>query len=117
MKMPAQLKPMLYGAAIGAAVLAIVGFSWGGWMTNSKAATLAREQASAAVIAALAPICVANFRHAKDTTTQLAALKKASSWERGGIVEKAGWAKMPGIESTDSDMARACATQILADKT
>lgn len=117
MEMPAQLKPMLYGAALGAAALAVVGFSWGGWVTGSKAEVLAKQKASAAVVAALAPICVANFRRDKDAAAQLAALRKANSWEQGGIVEKAGWARMPGIESTDSDMARACATQILADKT
>jgi len=117
MELSEKLQPMLTGAALGAAALAIIGFSWGGWVTSSTAQSQASKQASTAVVAALAPICVANFRSDKDAATQLVALKKASTWEQGGIVEKAGWAKMPGLASPDSDMARACATLILADKT
>ena len=33
MNVPSYLKPALTGAVIGAAALAIVGFSWGGWVT------------------------------------------------------------------------------------
>jgi alpha/beta superfamily hydrolase len=117
MEMPAQLRPTLIGAAFGAATLAIIGFTWGGWVTSSTAEAQARMQASIAVVAALAPICVANFRQDKDAATQLASLKKARSWEQGGIVEKAGWAKIPGVASVDSDVARICAEQILANKT
>lgn len=117
MEVPAQLKPMLSGAVFGAVALAIVGFTWGGWVTGGTAQAQARKEAATAVVAALAPICVANFRNDKESATQLVALRKASSWEQGGIVEKAGWAKMPGLTSPDSDMFRACATQILAEKT
>ena len=54
MKTPEWLKPALYGAAAGAAVLAINGFSWGGWVTGSKA----QEMAADAAVAALVPICI-----------------------------------------------------------
>jgi alpha/beta superfamily hydrolase len=116
MEIPVQLKTMLAGAAAGAFALAIVGFTWGGWVTKRTADTMARRQASLAVIEALAPICVANFRRDKDYAAELAALKKASSWEQGGIVKKAGWAKIPGIESEDTDVAGKCAALILAGK-
>jgi len=43
----------LWSAAGGAAVLAIVGFTWGGWVTGGGAA----RQADAAVSTALLPIC------------------------------------------------------------
>jgi hypothetical protein len=43
----------LWGAAAGAVVLAIVGFTWGGWFTSSGAA----KQAEAAVLTALIPVC------------------------------------------------------------
>lgn len=117
MEMLKNLQPMFTGAVLGAVALAIIGFGWGGWVTSSTAQSQASKQVSTAVVAALAPICVANFRIDKDAAAQLIALKKANSWEQGGIVEKAGWAKIPGLASPDSDMARACATLILADKT
>ena len=41
------------------------------------------------------------------------ALVKNSSWERGNMVEKSGYATMPGSKTSDSDVARACA-EILA---
>ncbi len=37
MNIPIETKPALWGAAGGAVVLAIVGFSWGGWVTSSTA--------------------------------------------------------------------------------
>jgi alpha/beta superfamily hydrolase len=43
----------LWGAAAGAVALAVVGFSWGGWVTGSTA----RAQADAAVWSALLPVC------------------------------------------------------------
>lgn len=116
MNIPAETKPALWGAACGAAALALLGFTWGGWMTASSAATLASQRASAAVVTALAPICADNFRRDQDTTARLADLKKVSSWEQAGFIEKGGWAKMPGIETADTTMTRACAALILSDK-
>jgi len=117
MKMPTELKPALMGAVGGAIVVAILGFTWGGWVTSGSAERLAKSRASEAVIGALAPICVANFRLDKESAAQLVALKKARSWEQASFVDKGGWAKMPGIASTDSAMSRACAEMILAEKT
>ena len=37
MELPKWLMPGVYGAGVGAVALAIVGFSWGGWVTASKA--------------------------------------------------------------------------------
>ncbi|MGE0853801.1 MAG: hypothetical protein AB7O44_30010 [Hyphomicrobiaceae bacterium] len=44
----------LWGAAAGAGALAILGFTWGGWVTASTAA----QQANAAVRTAMIPFCV-----------------------------------------------------------
>jgi alpha/beta superfamily hydrolase len=117
MKLPANLKPVLQGAAGGAIGMAILGFTWGGWVTGSAAEALAAQKLSAAVIASLAPICHENFRRGKDSAAQLIELKKASSWEQATLVEKGGWATMAGTATVDSSMARACAALIIADKT
>lgn len=116
MNMPTEVKPALWGAAGGAVALAILGFTWGGWMTASSATSLANQRASEAVVTALAPICADNFRRDEDTAARLVELKKVSTWDQARFIEKGGWAKMPGIESADSTMARACATLILSNK-
>src|SRR6266404_4946401 len=104
-----SLKPALWGAIGGAAVLAILGFTWGGWVTGGSAQRSAESQASSAVVAALAPICLVQFQQKSDNVLQLAALKKISSYDQTSFVEKAGWATMPGSTAPTSGVARACA--------
>ncbi len=53
MEFPSEIKPALWGAAGGAILLAIVGFTWGGWMTTSAANKLADQRADVAVVAIL----------------------------------------------------------------
>lgn len=112
-KLPAQTQPFLWGTAAGAIALAIVGFSWGGWVTGATAQALAGGRAEAAVVSALAPICVAQFRKSADAAASLAALKGVSSWEQGDYVVKRGWATMPGDAAKPNyDVASACAAAI-----
>ncbi|MCL4766656.1 MAG: hypothetical protein KJZ80_10520 [Hyphomicrobiaceae bacterium] len=112
MEIPAQMKPLCWGAVGGAAALALIGFNWGGWVTAGTADAMAKQRADAAVVTALAPICVENFRRETDAAAQQAALKKASSWQQGTLVEKAGWATMPGKDTPNTGVARACAEMI-----
>ena len=77
MKIPVATKPALWGIAGGAIAMAIVGFSWGGWVTGSRAEADATQRANSAVVVALAPVCVEKFKHATDVAANLAALKKA----------------------------------------
>jgi len=111
MRMPIETKPVLWGAVGGAIALGLIGFNWGGWVTGGKAESSAVLRANAAVVVALAPICVDKFRHADDTTTRLAALRKLDSWLQGDYVEKGGWATLPGASPPDqvSAVAKACA--------
>jgi len=109
MKFPAEMKPALWGAAGGAIALAIIGFSWGGWVTGGTAEKTAKQRVDTAVVAALTPVCVGKFQAGADASVHFAALKKISSWEQGSYVEKGGWANMPGGTTVNSDLARACA--------
>jgi pimeloyl-ACP methyl ester carboxylesterase len=105
-KLPVQTAPFLWGAAAGAITLAIVGFNWGGWVTGSTAA----KAADAAMVAALAPICVAQFRLEANAPARLAAFKEVKSWEQGDHVGKSGWATMPGSSGEPNrQVAMACA--------
>ena len=85
-------------------------------MTTSASQTLVKEKVSTAVVAALAPICVENFKRGKDATAQLVELKKAKSWEQGEFVSKGGWAAMPGTDVVDTAMANSCAERLVAAK-
>jgi len=116
MNLPIETKPALWGLAGGAAALAIVGFTWGGWMTGAKAEAAATQRSGAAVVAALAPICVDNFRRAGDATANLVALKKVESWSQGDYVEKGGWAKTSSTIPPEqvSAVAKACAGLLTA---
>ena len=111
MKIPVQTKPAVWGIAGGAIAMAIVGFTWGGWVTGGKAEADATQRANAAVVVALAPLCVDKFQHAAGVAANLAALKKADSWSQGDIVEKGGWATLPGSNSPQqvTAVANACA--------
>jgi hypothetical protein len=111
MKLPIETIPAFWGVVGGAVALAIVGFTWGGWVTGAKAEAQAMQRADAAVVAALAPICVEKFRSTADVSDNLAELKKIDSWSRGDFVEKGGWATVPGPGSPEqvSAVAKACA--------
>lgn len=91
--------------------MAIVGFAWGGWVTGGKAETEATQRANAAVVAALAPVCVERFQRAANASDNLTALKKVDTWSQGEFVEKGGWAVVPGSKPYEqvSAVARACA--------
>ena len=116
MDMPINLKPLLIVSAIGAAATLMLGFTWGGLVTASKAEANAQARADTAVVAALAPICVANYRQSADAQAQFIALEKVDTWKLASFVEEAGWAKMPGSESINTTMARTCAEMILKEQ-
>lgn len=108
MKLPAWLSPALYGAVAGAIVLAIVGFSWGGWVTGSTASEMSENAAETAVVESLTPYCVRLSQQDPNAKAVLAEMKAASNYNRRGIVEKAGWATPLGKEEPNRDLARAC---------
>jgi hypothetical protein len=114
MQTPEWLKPGIYGAACGAAALAIAGFSWGGWVTGGTARTMAADQSQAAVVAALSLICVDQSKRDPQLAERVEAIKAASSWNRGDLVMKNGWATMPGTTEANSQVARDCASKLSA---
>jgi len=108
-KIPVETKPALWGAFFGALALAIVGFTWGGWLTPKAAQEQASEYAAAAVVAALAPICADKFRQNANAAANMAELKKIDAWQQGSFVKKGGWATFAGSDKPDTDVADACA--------
>lgn len=99
----------------GAIALAIAGFTWGGWVSGSTAERLALARGDAATVAALTPICVAQFQTDPKAAASLATLKGKKSWEQADFVRHGGWAKMPGATSDPSaEVATACAAALLS---
>ena len=104
------LKPAVLGAVAGGILTALVGFNWGGWVSGSTAEKMANQQSTAAVTAALLPVCVSQSKADPEATAKTAQLGALSSWyERRDFVMKAGWATMPAAPSPNSDLAAACA--------
>ena len=64
--LPANTSAYLWGAFGGAVIVAVVGFSWGGWTTAGTAQRNASTAAHDAVVAVLAPICVDRFQGQTD---------------------------------------------------
>ena len=110
-----SLKRILLGAAIGAVVTVVVGFHSLGWMREGTAKEMAKQSAAAAVVEALAPICVDKFRHAADAEKNKVELMKASSSNQAVFIEKGGWATLPGGSSaSNAAVAQACVKLLTA---
>ena len=112
MKKYPSLKPGIWGAVIGAAAISVVGFSTFGWTLGSTAELMATERAQTAVVGVLAPICVEKFQHQADASAKLIEFNKVSSWNRRSVIEKGGWATMPGTDTPNSAVASACAERL-----
>ena len=101
----AKVKYGVWGLICGAVLAMIIGFAWGGRTTRSTT----QKMGEAAVLAARAAICVAQFMKDPNHQEQLQALAKVSSYQRSTFIEKGGWDKMPGEEKAGYTVARACA--------
>jgi len=100
-----KVKFGVWGLIIGAVIVMIIGFWWGGWMTGGTAQKMTDE----AVLASQAAICVAQFMKQANYEEKLKELEKVESWKRSEFIEKGGWDKMPGQEKAGSYVAQACA--------
>ena len=104
-EMKGKAKFGVWGLIIGAIVVMTIGFTWGGWTTQSTAQKMSDE----AVLASQAAICVAQFMKQPNHEEKLKELGKVESWKRSEFIEKGGWDKMPGQEKAGSSVSQACA--------
>ena len=104
-----SLRRLLQGAALGIAATLVVGFYWGGWMTARSAQDMARTRADAALVSALAPICVDKFRASTNVIANTDELKKTTSFMQGSFIARGGWATTIGSSEPNSAVADACA--------
>jgi hypothetical protein len=107
-------KRLLQGMAVGAIATMVIGFNWGGWTLGSTAKDMVQKGAHAAIVEALAPICVDRFQRAAEAPANLVELKKVSTWQQDTFIEKGGWATFPGMTSPERGVAQACANLLAA---
>ncbi len=107
-----DIKPFMWGIAVGAIVLLIVIFSAGWVVTSGSAKAQAATVAADAVIERLAPISIVQFNQDPNKEAKLKEMKALDSWKRSDFVVAQGWAKMPGEKESDSGVARECARLI-----
>ena len=100
-----KVKYGVWGLILGAGAATIIGFNWGGWTTRGSS----QQMTDAALLAARAAICVAQFNRGPNEQQRLKDLKEVKSWDRATAIEKGGWDKMPGEEKANDAVARACA--------
>jgi hypothetical protein len=112
MKLPAQTKPALWGAAAGAVAMMILGFGSMGWKTGSSAAQMAKTEASEAVVAAMVPFCVAKAKQDTDAGPMAKFRAESSSYARTQLVQTAGWATLGGATTPDYALASACSDRL-----
>jgi hypothetical protein len=113
MQVPVSIKPAIWGAVFGAVGITIVGFSWLGWTLGHTTTRLVAEGRESAVIAALTPFCVSSYLKQPDAAKQLALLRAdTSSYTQRDLIEKAGFATMPGNTEPSSGLAAACAVAL-----
>ncbi len=95
------------------AVVLIVGFTWGGWMTEGGAEKQAQAMAKDAVIERLAPICVAQFNLDPDNALKLSEFNELTSSQQPRFVREQGWATLSGETEPDRQVANACAKLLM----
>jgi len=107
-----DIKPFVWGLAVGMVVLMIVAFSAGWVVTSGTADSQAKQISTSAVLDRLVPISIAQFMKDPNKAERLTEMKAADHWKRGEFVQKQGWATMPGEKAPDSGVADECARRL-----
>ena len=108
MTFPEWTKPGIYGAAVGAIAISILGFSWGGWTTAGSAEEMAQDHAADEVTLAMVPVCLNMSEADPERLAKLALIQEASGFSRSRVMMETGWATLPGTEKPSRDLAQAC---------
>jgi hypothetical protein len=81
-------------------------------VTGGKAHELAAQQSRTELVAALTAICLDQSKRDPQLAERLAVLKTTTSWSRGDLVMKNGWATMPGTADANPQVAHKCAEKL-----
>jgi Flp pilus assembly protein protease CpaA len=103
----AAVKPACWGAVGGAMALAIIGFTWGGWVTGGTAKNMASAAATNGQQSVLVPLCVAQFM---TTDGAVSKIKETPTYNHDDIVRE--FVKKVVDTPMDYSLARACAAAV-----
>ena len=103
---------LFWACAACVAATAIVGFNWGGWVTQGTAAKMVAKSAESARAEMAADLCVDRFGRGADASEQLAKLRGSDTWKRASLVEDGGWVTLPGTEKPVLGAASLCAEKL-----
>jgi hypothetical protein len=103
----AAVKPACWGAVGGAIALAIIGFTWGGWVTGGTAKNMVSVATTNGQQSILVPLCVAQFMATDGAVTKI---KATPSYNHDDIVRE--FVKTVVDTPVDYSLARACAAAI-----
>jgi hypothetical protein len=103
----AAVKPACWGAVGGAVALAIIGFTWGGWVTGGTAKNMASAAATNGQQSVLVPLCVAQFM---TTDGAVSKIKETPTYNHDDIVRE--FVKKVVDTPMDYSLARACAAAV-----
>lgn len=108
-------KTATIGSCLASAVLTmIIGFWWGGWVTDATAKKMVTDGAKTAIVNRLADVCVAQFNLDPAKDQKLVEMKALSSYQRGDYAETQGWLTLPGDAEPNSQAASQCVKLLLA---
>jgi len=96
------------------ALVALVGFSAGGWRTAGMIEEAVRMAVAEARAELVATTCVARFLEQQDLVDSYLRLRDAAPWERKILVVDGGWATLPGMTYPDYNAAEKCAGELIA---
>jgi len=99
-----KLKHLFLGLVLGAAMTMFIGFKWVGW-SGPKATQKSIEEA---VLAKQGAICADQYLKQPNNKERLKEFEKIETKQRSDFIEKGGWNKMPGQETADFSVSRAC---------
>jgi hypothetical protein len=106
-----SLTRLLQGVSAGVVATLVIGFMWGGWVTGGTATKMTSEAVEATQATLYSPVCVERYM-AKATPEQRAAFAKENDWNRDAIIEKTGFATLPGSSSPSDAVAAKCAATL-----
>jgi hypothetical protein len=109
---PTKENAFWFGVVCVAATVAL-GFGPAGWVTGGTAQKMADEAAATSRNQLASAVCADAFLRAADSRARLAKLKQLEWYERDDAVTKAGFAKMPGEEEANGEVAELCASRLV----
>jgi hypothetical protein len=115
MNMPAILQGeartrFLQGIAFGGVATMVIGFVWGGWVTDSTARSISAMAESNGRMSVLVPLCVAQFTATDGALTKF---KGASSYAKDSVIGE--YVKTVAATNMNYSFAKACAAGVEAE--